>query len=839
MNGIKTQGDAVPSKDWMKKTEEMNRDKGDDSSSRNCKESMDWAKTKVEKDASSIDNQYSADMAKIDLQAHPSYEGSQKSMGLLRIEVEKGPSTMDDQQSTNLMKIQVGWEPAALNNQHSTDLKKVEVETKLSTVCDQHSIDLTQIEDEVEPPTVDDQHATDSMKMEVEEEHCTADGQQKAAGERKSSPRVNHGPIRWVKIELQPIAGDNRNFAKLVKMEDADELSSEFTQDSTDLVKLEAGQDICSEVCQDSSCLMKFEEEENLLARDSLGDMDHVKTEECEGPFHSKSPGLIKWVMFETEEDPFYRDSQDCEGGGRNENSATAVQCPKPRPLDVQNETSPERPVLEGRLTRKALREVMAQLSAMEKDTPGAAVEPVSLRHPSLVFSGEVHCNGVAKMIMLKPGSALLRRNVVKRKDLDLLPEHQTAAVEDQYEDVTASPDSHEDDPCSSDTESSDKTEISVSPSTVPGPRGRGRVARDARLRRRRKEAENNLPMIASVFSLRGTEEEKLQSVEHQESAPREDISCNSELPLITSVFTLRGTEEEALHPTKHQESVLPRDSSCNAGVPAVSLLIIGNVLQPLTTPVNTQKGERIDKLGAGDPSMPVMKTGSELQPVVPDPNNPEGKRVSELDPGGANPPVRIVLNKLKDLSSPASAQKQKSIAKPDREFPVITSVFTLRDTEEKDLLSVDNPESERSEDVNFDSGTPMITAVFTLRDEEEEELQPADHRLANRREKVANRKERMAQDPGNFKPEGSRKMKYSAHYQKGPGPYTCTVCGKIFDQFTPFRKHEATHKNLRLHKCSVCGDTFDQNFRLLKHKKTHAVKQRKYMPFILPKPTF
>ncbi|XP_078511880.1 uncharacterized protein LOC144770929 isoform X3 [Lissotriton helveticus] len=1459
MDGLMTQEDAVPSKDWMKTTEETNRDQGDDSSSRNCKGSRYWAKAVVETDASSIDNQHSADMAKIDLEAHPSYKGNQKSMGLLRIEVEKGPSTVDDQHPTDLMKVdlatklskgcdehcidltqikdeaepvsvddqhptdsikmeveeehctvdgqrstdlmkvdletklskgcdehcidltqikdeaepvsvddqhptdsikmeveeehctvdgqrstdlrkvdletklskgcdehcidltqikdeaepvsvddqhptdsikmEVEEEHCTVDGQHSTDLMKVDLETKLSIGCDEHSIDLTQIKDEAEPVSIDDQHPTDSIKMEVEEEHCTADGQQKAAGERESSARVNKGPVRWVKIEVQNCAGDNQKVAKFIKMEDADELSSEFPQDATDMVKLEARNETYSEVCQDSSRLIKCEEEDPL-ARDSLGDMVHVKTEECDGSFHKMSPGLIKWVMFKTEADHFSRDSQDCEGG-RSEHSS-AGQWPNPRPLDVKNETRPERPSLEGRLTRKDLRDVLAELAAKEKDAPGVGAERVSLRHPRHVFSGEVHCNGVAKIIMMKPGSAPLSRNVVRGKNLDsVLPEHQTAAVKDQYKDVAGSPDCHEDDPCSSDTESSCTTENSESPSTGsadcheddpcssdsessgtgfpmiasvnslrgteekklhsakhqesaprkdiscnsgspdcheddpcssdsessgtgfpmiasvfplrateekkrhsaehqesalrkdiscnsgspdcheddpcssdsessgtgfpmiasvfplrgteekkrhsaehqesaprkyiscnsdgtfavrtlkleapetlgnnqeegptpeaedPGwagerrtPRWRGRPedkagstgfpmiasvfplrgteekklhsaeyqesaprkyiscnsdgtfavrtlkleapetlgnnqeegptpeaedpgwagerrtpqwrgrpedkagstggtfavktlkleapetlgnnqeegptpeAEDSgwagerrtpqwRGRPEDKARSTGFPMIASVFPLRGTEEKKLHSAEHQESAPRKDISCNSELPLITSVYTLRGTEDAL----KQQESVLRSNINCNAGVPAVSLLFIGNVLQPLMTPLNTQKGqpavsvmtvgdqrqplmlppipqgiervaefgagqpavsvmtvgdqrqplmlppipqgiervaefgagqpavskmtvgdqrqplmlplnpqgiervaelgaghpavsvmtvgdqrqplmlppnpegsERVAELGAGDPSTPAMKTGSEHQPVMLNANNAEGKRVSEQAPGGVDPSVRIVLNKVKDLSSPASTQKQKRIDEPDEEFPVITSVFTLRDTEEEDLQSVDNPESERSKDVNFDSGIPMITAVFTLRDEEE--LQQD-----KRKEKGTKRKESTAQDPaGNFKPEGSRKMKYSARHQLGPGPYTCSVCGKTFVHYNLFSRHEATHKVLKHYKCPVCGDTFNQEYRLLAHKKTHTVKRPKYMPFILPKPTF
>ncbi|XP_069098797.1 uncharacterized protein [Pleurodeles waltl] len=656
----------------------------------------------------------------------------------------------------------------------------------------------------------------------------------------QSSAGGHRGPIRWLRIEAQPSAGDKRNFAKLVKMEDADELPHA-------LVTSEAGQETYSQGRQDSSCLVTCEGGGEPLAVQHLGDINRAKAQEAESPPHSKPPGLIKWVMFQSQEGTFFREAQDRKEE-KNENSAAAVS-PEPSPRNVQNETSEQQPAPEGRVTRRAFRDALIHLSTKEKDVPEAEVKLVSLRHPSLVFSGEFHCNGVARMIMVKPGSALMSRSVAMRQDVGLVrPEDQTAAFEDQFEDITASHslDSHEDDPCSSETESADETEIPKSPST-----------------------DTDLPMIASVFSLRGTEEEGLHPVEHQESEPREDIHSSSELPLITSVFTLSSTEEEALHPTKHQESQPRRDIKCNTGDPAVSLLIVGNVLQPLRTPLNTQKVDklgagqaavsvmivgddqqpsarppnaqesaRVAELGAGDSSVQVLGPGDELQPVMPTPNSPEGERVSELPAGGTDPSVRIVLNQLKDLTSPTSTRKQKRSANPDAGLPMITSVFTLRDTEDEELHPLDNPESERSEDVTFDSGIPMITAVFTLRDEEEEELQPVDHRLAKRRENTAKRKESLAQDPGNSIPEGSRKMKYSTHYQVGPGPYTCPACGMIFERFTPFRKHQAKHKDLRLHKCTVCGDTFDRKFRLLDHKKTHAINPRKYMPFILPKPT-
>lgn len=149
-----------------------------------------------------------------------------------------------------------------------------------------------------------------------------------------------------------------------MKMEDASELSSDSSQNFTELIKLEAGEESCSEECQDSSCHSTFADEEY-----SLADMDQVKTEGGEELSPNKSPGLIKWAILKTAKVPFSRDPQDCEGGS-NENSAA----------------------------------VMIQLSTKEKDAAGSAVKAVRLRHPSTVFSGELHCNGVARILMLKPG---------------------------------------------------------------------------------------------------------------------------------------------------------------------------------------------------------------------------------------------------------------------------------------------------------------------------------------------------------------------------------------------------------------------------------------------------
>ncbi|XP_078511892.1 uncharacterized protein LOC144770934 isoform X1 [Lissotriton helveticus] len=292
----------------METTEQMKRDKGGDLSPRNCEDSMDWAKTEIEKDASSIDNHLSTALDKRSICTSLFTNGTQNSIDLLRIEVETGPSTSDDQ------------------------------------------------------------HSTDSVKKETE--HSTVD-LIRTEGERESSPRDNQDPFKWVniKVEADLFAGDNQNSAKLVKMEDASELSSESNRSFTELVKLESGGESCSEECQDSSCHSTFADEEDSFARDCLGDMDQVKTEGGQELSHKRSPGLKKWAILKTAKVPSPSDPQDCEGGS-DEHSAA----------------------------------VMIRLSTKEKDAPGAAVEPVSLRHPSTVFSGEIHCNGVARIILLKPG---------------------------------------------------------------------------------------------------------------------------------------------------------------------------------------------------------------------------------------------------------------------------------------------------------------------------------------------------------------------------------------------------------------------------------------------------
>ncbi|KAJ1121731.1 hypothetical protein NDU88_000250 [Pleurodeles waltl] len=265
-------------------------------------------------------------------------------------------------------------ENSTIANHHYTALDEGSVCTSPFTSDTQNTIDFLRIEVETGPSTMDDQSSMDSVKKEAE--HSIVDGQLSTAlirteGESMSSPGDNQCPIKYVniKVEADLFATDHRNTAKLVKIVDASELSSESNQNFTELVKVEAGEETYSEECQDSSCLMKLADEEYSLARDCLGDMDQVKTEGGKELSHNKSPGLIKWVMFKTAKVPFSRDPQDCEEG-TNENCAAAV----------------------------------TPLPTKEKDAARAAVKPVCLRHPSTVFSGEIHCNGVARMVMLKPG---------------------------------------------------------------------------------------------------------------------------------------------------------------------------------------------------------------------------------------------------------------------------------------------------------------------------------------------------------------------------------------------------------------------------------------------------
>ncbi|XP_069473114.1 homeobox protein CDX-2-like [Ambystoma mexicanum] len=92
------------------------------------------------------------------------------------------------------------------------------------------------------------------------------------------------------------------------------------------------------------------------------------------------------------------------------------------------------------------------------------------------------------------------------------------------------------------------------------------------------------------------------------------------------------------------------------------------------------------------------------------------------LVPRACGPAVKPAISKLKDAehlccsdTDADSVEEIEACNFPSAGHPVITSVFSLRESDDEELQPSDHPE-----------GHPIITSVFTLRGKEEDALQPS-----------------------------------------------------------------------------------------------------------------
>ncbi|XP_012284559.1 zinc finger protein 91 [Orussus abietinus] len=55
-------------------------------------------------------------------------------------------------------------------------------------------------------------------------------------------------------------------------------------------------------------------------------------------------------------------------------------------------------------------------------------------------------------------------------------------------------------------------------------------------------------------------------------------------------------------------------------------------------------------------------------------------------------------------------------------------------------------------------------------------------------------------------------------------GPFTCTICQKVYPLRNNFYQHVLTHAGIKPYKCDICKDVFSHRTSMLKHRKTHPV---------------
>ncbi|KAL5969535.1 hypothetical protein TSMEX_002733 [Taenia solium] len=60
-------------------------------------------------------------------------------------------------------------------------------------------------------------------------------------------------------------------------------------------------------------------------------------------------------------------------------------------------------------------------------------------------------------------------------------------------------------------------------------------------------------------------------------------------------------------------------------------------------------------------------------------------------------------------------------------------------------------------------------------------------------------------------------------------GPYSCSVCTKVFTRPTDLRRHERVHSHERPFSCEVCGARFSQSGSLRIHRRIHEESGRRY----------
>ena len=58
---------------------------------------------------------------------------------------------------------------------------------------------------------------------------------------------------------------------------------------------------------------------------------------------------------------------------------------------------------------------------------------------------------------------------------------------------------------------------------------------------------------------------------------------------------------------------------------------------------------------------------------------------------------------------------------------------------------------------------------------------------------------------------------------------HICPLCGKIFAQLRPMKRHVRVEHEGKRHECSICHKQFTRLYNLTKHKKLHSKVVCKY----------